>query len=62
MKYEQVHQDEKLKIMKSDTYKAASIAFSNACIKALDIHALVHYMFIEGIKYKETGEIPELIS
>jgi hypothetical protein len=49
----------KEKILVSDICKAAKIAFHNGCIKGYDLEAMAHYMFLEGIKYQKTGEIPE---
>lgn len=51
----------KEEILKSPEYKAANIAFQNGCCKGYDLEAMAHYMFIQGMKFQRTGEIPKLI-
>ena len=46
-------------ILNSEVYQAAKIAFRNGCIRGYDLEAMAHYMFIQGIIYNDTGEMPK---
>lgn len=48
----------KEEIKNSEIYKAASIALSNGFMRAYDVSAMGHYMFIEGYKFAKTGKMP----
>ena len=52
----------KEEILNSPEYKAAHICFQNGCCKALGLEEMAHYMFLQGIKFAKTGEMPELMS
>lgn len=45
-------------IKNSEMYKAASVALSNGFMRAYDVSAMGHYMFIQGYKFAKTGEMP----
>ena len=47
-------------IMDSPEFKAAHIAFQNGCGRGYEIQAMAHYMFLEGIKYERTKQMPKL--
>ena len=49
----------KEEIQNLEEYKAATIAFRNGCIRCYDLEAMAHYMFIQGIKFGKTGEMPK---
>ena len=51
----------KEEILKSPEYKAAHICFQNGCCKALDLEVMAHYMFLQGMRFQRTGEMPKLI-
>ena len=51
----------KKKILESPVYKAANICFQNGCCKCYDLEEMAHYMFIQGMKFQETGKMPELM-
>ena len=51
----------KEEIQKSPTFQAAHIAFQNGLTKGYDLQAMAHHMFIEGIKFANTGKAPELL-
>ena len=48
----------KEEIKKSEIYKAASIALSNGFLRAYDVSAMGHFMFIQGYMYAKTGKMP----
>ena len=48
----------KEEIKNSEIYKAASIALSNGFMRAYDVSAMGHYMFIQGYMYAKTGKMP----
>ena len=48
----------KEEIKNSEIYKAASIALSNGFMRAYDVSAMGHYMFIEGYKFAKTDKMP----
>lgn len=48
----------KEEIKNSEIYKAASVALSNGFMRAYDVSAMGHYMFIQGYKYAKTGKMP----
>lgn len=48
----------KEEIKNSEIYKAASIALSNGFMRAYDVSAMGHYMFIQGYRYAKTGKTP----
>lgn len=48
----------KEEIKNSEMYKAASVALSNGFMRAYDVSAMGHYMFIEGYKFAKTGKMP----
>lgn len=45
-------------IKNSEIYKAASIALSNGFMRAYDVSAMGHFMFIQGYMYAKTGKMP----
>lgn len=51
----------KEKILKSPEYKAAKICFQNGCCKAYDLEEMAHYMFLCGMEFQRTGEMPKLM-
>ena len=61
-RFNHITKEEKKKIMESDAYKAAKIAFMNGCCKAYGLEEMAHYMFLEGIKYQKTGIMPQLLN
>ena len=48
----------KEEIKKSEIYNAASVALSNGFLRAYDVSAMGHYMFIQGYMYAKTGKMP----
>ena len=48
----------KEEIKNSEIYNAASVALSNGFIRAYDVSAMGHYMFIQGYMYAKTGKMP----
>ena len=48
----------KEEIKKSEIYNAASVALSNGFLRAYDVSAMGHYMFIQGYMYAKTGIMP----
>ena len=49
---------DKEEIKKSEIFKAASIALANGFMRAYDVSAMGHFMFLQGYKYAKTGEMP----
>lgn len=45
-------------IKKSDTYKAACIAYRNGLFRCYGLEAMAHYMFLQGMQYAKNGEFP----
>lgn len=50
----------KEEIMGSPIFKAAHIAFQNGCSRDYELEEMAHYMFLEGIKYERTKQMPKL--
>ena len=48
----------KEEIKKSEIYKAASVALANGFMRAYDISAMGHFMFIQGYMFAKTGKMP----
>ena len=51
----------KEEILKSPEYKAANICFQNGLTKCLGLEEMAHYMFLQGVQFGKTGEMPKLI-
>ena len=50
----------KEEIVHTPEFKAANIAFQNGLTRCYDLQEMAHYMFLQGIKFGKTGEMPEL--
>ncbi len=48
----------KEEIQKNEIYKAASVALANGFMRAYDISAMGHFMFIQGYMFAKTGKMP----
>lgn len=48
----------KEEIQKNEIYKAASVALANGFMRAYDISAMEHFMFIQGYMFAKTGKMP----
>jgi len=49
---------DKEEIKKSEIFKAASIALSNGFMRAYDVSAMGHFMFLQGYRFAKTGKMP----
>ena len=47
----------KEEIQKNEIYKAASVALANGFMRAYDISAMGHFMFIQGYMFAKTGKM-----
>ncbi len=46
-------------IKNKSEFKAAHIAFQNGLLRGYDIQAMAHYMFLQGMRFQKTGEMPK---
>ena len=49
---------DKEEIKKSEIFKAESIALSNGFMRAYDVSAMGHFMFLQGYRFAKTGKMP----
>ena len=48
----------KEEIKKTEMYNAASVALANGFMRAYDVSAMGHYMFLQGYMFATTGKMP----
>ena len=46
-------------IKNSPEYQAAHIAYTNGLCRNYDLIEMAHYMFLAGVKFGKTGEMPK---